>query len=174
MAAILGRIKPGAELKLLVDAGNRRFRRQFARTPFQDRLLFLPFCLRPRDCPAPVDRDSGLICQSQCPGCPVGEARERALALGYQAVYVVPSSRMMRGRGLLPSDQFIKGKLMEHQPGAALGVVCAWHLQNRLMNRFAVKGIRLRPAGQPPSRRLAGRFAQGQKLRPGPGGLGRP
>jgi hypothetical protein len=34
---------------------------------------------------------------------------------------------------LLPSAQFIKAKISQHQPGAALGVICPWHLRNRML-----------------------------------------
>ena len=130
---LLGRLKPGLEFKLLVKAGNRLFRKQYAAAPYQRRLLFLPFCLRPLDCPAEVHPERGLCCPGPCPGCELGRLRQEALDLGYGQVYVVPSSRLMSGKGLLPSDQFIKAKLAQHAPLAALGVVCEWHLRQRLL-----------------------------------------
>lgn len=133
LARLLGRIKPGLEFKVLVEAGNRLFRRQYAATPYQRRLLFLPFCLRPLDCPAEVHPETGLCCLGSCPDCELGRLRQEALDLGYEQVYVVPSSRIMSGRGLMPSDQFIKAKLAQHAPLAALGVVCEWHLRKRLL-----------------------------------------
>jgi hypothetical protein len=45
---------------------------------------------------------------------------------------------MMPGKGLLPSDQFIVAKLEQHAPDAALGVVCSWHLRNRLLRKYTV------------------------------------
>lgn len=104
LAGLLGRLSPELDLRLMVRAGNRYFKKTFAATPFGRRLLFLPFCLRPLDCPAGVDPDQGLLCTGGCPGCELGQVRDEALALGYAAVYVVPSSRLMRGKGLMPSD----------------------------------------------------------------------
>jgi hypothetical protein len=121
------------EFKLLVAAGNRLFGRKFAAAPYQRRLLFLPFCLRPLHCPAEVHPETGLCCLGSCPDCELGRLRQEALDLGYEQVYVVPSSRIMSGRGLLPSHQFIKAKLAQHAPLAALGVVCEWHLRQRLL-----------------------------------------
>jgi hypothetical protein len=138
LAGFLDRISPGLDLRLMVRAGNRYFRKAFAATPFGRRVLFLPFCLRPLDCPAEVDPEVGICCQGDCPGCEVGRVRNEALALGYAAVYVVPSSRILSGQGLLPSDQFIKTKLKQHAPGAALGVTCPWHLRNRLLAQHTV------------------------------------
>lgn len=139
MARLLDRISPGLDLRILVKAGNQYFKKTFAATPFKDRVLFLPFCLRPLDCPAEVDPEVGLCCIGDCPDCQVGQIRAEALDLGYGAVYVVPSSRIMRGRGLLPSDQFIKSKIKAHAPGAALGVTCPWHLRNRLLTKHTLR-----------------------------------
>lgn len=140
LQGLLDRISPGLDLRLMVRAGNRYFRKAFAATPFSRRVLFLPFCLKPLDCAAEVDPDKGLLCTGGCPGCQVGQVRDEALALGYAAVYVVPSSRILRGRGLLPSDQFIKKKIKAHAPGAALGVTCPWHLRNRLLAKYTLRG----------------------------------
>ena len=139
LAGLLGRLSPELDLHLLVRAGNRYFRKAFAATPFGRRLLLLPFCLRPLDCPADVDPETGLLCTGDCPGCEVGRVRREALELGYAAVYVVPSSRLIRGRGLMPSDQFIKEKIKKHGPGAAVGVTCPWHMRHRLLARYTLK-----------------------------------
>ncbi len=138
LGRLLDRISPGLDLRLMVRAGNRYFRKRFGQAPFERRVLFLPFCLRPLHCPAEVDPEKGLCCDASCADCQIGEVSRKAMSLGYAAVYVVPSSRMLPGRGLLPSDQFIKAKLKEHAPDAALGVVCAWHLRNRLLKHHTV------------------------------------
>ncbi len=126
-------IRPGLFCRLLVQVGNRYFRRQFAAAPPAQRLLFLPYCLRPAHCPAPVEPGRGLACPGDCPGCELGRVRAEALAMGYAGVYVVASSRLTRLEGLLPSRDFIRDKLAHHRPLAALGVVCARHLQGRLL-----------------------------------------
>jgi hypothetical protein len=53
--------------------------------------------------------------------------------MGYGWVYVVPSSQLLRREDIQPSSQFIKNKIAQHAPQAALGVICAWHLRNRLL-----------------------------------------
>ena len=127
----MDRIMPGLRLKLLVEAGNRYFRKAFAKTSYNQRLFFLPICLRPRECPAAVDPDQGLCCPSTCLDCELGKMRKQALELGYAAVYIVPSSRLMRDKGLLPSEEFIKGKIGKHTPAAVLGITCDWYLKKR-------------------------------------------
>ncbi len=148
MARLLDRISPGLDLRLLVKAGNKYFKKTFAATPYKDRLLFLPFCLRPLDCPAGVDTEVGLRCSGDCPGCQVGQIRAEALGLGYAAVYVVPSSRIIRDRGLLPSEVFIKNKIKAHGPGAALGVTCPWHMRHRILAKHTLRRGRYAAVGE--------------------------
>ncbi len=147
LSKVLDQISPGLDLRLIVRAGNKYFRKKFGQAPFDKRVLFLPFCLRPLDCPAEVDPQEGLCCDASCTDCEIGDVSRQARDLGYAAVYVVPSSRMMPDQGLLPSDQFIKTKLKQHAPDAALGVVCPWHLRNRLLKKHTVsrRGV---PTGQ--------------------------
>jgi len=122
----------------LVKAGNRYFRKAFAATPFKKRLLFLPFCLRPKDCPAGLNPDLGYTCPDFCPECELGKVQQEALALGYGGVYVVPSSRIVRCEEILPSDQFMLVKMEQHQPGAVLGVVCQWYVHQRLISKYSI------------------------------------
>ncbi len=126
-------IKPDMDIKILVAASNCYYKKTYQRTPYSQRFVFLPFCLKPQNCPAPITAEEGLLCRGQCQGCKLGELRQEALALGYSRVYVVPSSRLVKGLNLPPSSQFIKAKIAQYQPRAALGVICAWHLRNRLL-----------------------------------------
>jgi hypothetical protein len=137
-SGLFNRISPELDLRLLVKATNRLFRKKYLATPYERRILFIPFCLRPLDCPADAEPEKGLICDSQCEGCMVGQVRQEALDLGYAEVYVIPSSRIMRNRGLLHSDQFMKKKIREHAPGAAVGTTCGWHLRNRILKKHTV------------------------------------
>ncbi len=135
VAKVTDRIRPGLDLKLLVEAANRYYQKAFAATDFSRRVMFLPFCLCPPGCPAEVDPQAGMNCGGECPECEVGKLKREAEALGYARVFVVPSSRLMPGQGLLPSDQFIRQKIKDLRPGAALGVVCGWHLRERLLKK---------------------------------------
>ena len=128
----------------LVKLVNNHFHQTFATTPFQERLLFLPFCLRPLTCPGDPDREEGFTCPEVCPECELGKVRQEALVLGYAGVYVVASSRLIRQAGLVPSDQFILDKVRRHQPKAVLGVVCLWYVHHRLLAKYEIgrKGYR--------------------------------
>jgi hypothetical protein len=125
-------------IRNLVNAGNRYFRKPFASTPFGKRLLFLPFCLRPRNCPAGLNLDRGYTCREFCPECELGKVQQEALALGYGGVYVIPSSRLVRREDLLPSDQFMLEKIRRHRPDAVLGVTCQWYVHQRLIAKYAI------------------------------------
>ena len=138
LASWLDKITPGLDLKLMVKAGNRYYKKAYAATPYEDRAFFIPFCLRPKDCPAEVDKKLGLLCDGSCEGCKVGRVRNQALELGYGHVFVVPSSRLMKNMDLLPSSEFMLQKIREIKPKATFGVVCDWHLRNKIMTRFKV------------------------------------
>ncbi len=138
VARITDRLSPGWDLRLLVRAVNRYFHKSFIATPFEERILFLPICLKPADCLGEVDRDQGLVCDWRCPECPLALLRQEALSLGYGHVYVVPSSRLMPHQGLLPSDQFVRAKIREHDAAAALGVCCDYYLRHRLIAKHRV------------------------------------
>ncbi len=140
VARLTNRIKPGLDIKLLVKAVNHYFHDRFAATPFSERVLFLPFCLRPTDCPAEIDPERGVMCTGGCRDCELGRVRDEALEMGYAEVIIVPSSRMVKDMDLMPSDQFIKTKLRELSPKAAIGVVCDWHLRHRLLPGHKVGG----------------------------------
>ena len=148
VAKLLNRIRPELDLKLLVKAGNRYFAREFAETPFERRILFIPICLCPPLCPAEVNPEQGLVCPGDCPRCIVGILKKEAEGLGYGRVLIVPSSRMMPGRGLKRSDQFIKEKLGQEGVDAALGIVCGWHLRNRLLPGHSVGSRGYAPEGR--------------------------
>ncbi len=138
---LMGRllIKTGPVLDLsLVRAGNKYFRKAFAATSYQNRLFFLPLCLRPLNCPAHLDPSLGYLCQEICPGCELGQIRQEALELGYKAVYIVPSSRMIKKEGIIPSDQFMLAKIKEHAPSAVLGVICPWYFRHRLLAKYTI------------------------------------
>lgn len=140
----LNLIRPGLGYRLLVKAVNRHYADRFAAVPFAERIMFLPYCLRPANCPAEYDPKMGMVCRGDCPDCRLGEVRAEALELGYGQVFIVPSSRLVRNQGLLPSHEFMKTKIKELAPQAAFGVVCEWHLKNRFIPSKSLNGAGLK------------------------------
>jgi hypothetical protein len=139
IAGRLGPITPDGYYQFLVKVGNSYFLKGFRDTPYPQRLLFLPFCLRPPGCPARVDPWHGILCRNDCPDCQLGRVRTEALELGYAGVYVVPSARCLRRPDLRPSDLFIKEKLDHHEARALIGVTCCWYLKTRLLPKYSFK-----------------------------------
>jgi hypothetical protein len=139
IAGHLNSITQDGVYKFLVKVGNRYFLKGFKNTPYHQRLIFLPFCLRPPGCTAPVDPAEGILCLSECPDCQLGRLRKEAIELGYAGVYLVPSSRCLRRPDLRPSDLFIKEKLDHHEGRALIGVTCCWYLRTRLIPKYSFK-----------------------------------
>ncbi|NDY42131.1 DUF116 domain-containing protein [Dissulfurirhabdus thermomarina] len=117
----------------VVRTANACFRKRFEAVPYDQRLLFLPYCLRARDCPTRIDPELGLVCPAGCNGCLVGELKAEAERLGYMGVYVVVSGRLHRREGLLRSRDFIFDKIRRHRPRAVIGALCALDLTRKYL-----------------------------------------
>ena len=88
---------------------NKISMKKFRETPVNQRMIFLPQCLRSTDCPSKLTPE-GMKCIN-CGHCEIGQAVKRSEGLGYK-VFIVPGS------------SFIKRLVRKHKPGAILGVGC--------------------------------------------------
>jgi hypothetical protein len=68
-------------------------RERFKHVPADKTLIFLPHCLRHRDCPAPLQKE-GINC-SNCGLCSIGAIKKRAEPLGYK-LYIVPDQALLK------------------------------------------------------------------------------
>jgi len=106
--------KVGVEEKelfqLYVDTKNRSLVKNFAATPYNERILLLPQCLRAKDCPAELGK-YGYECQG-CGRCSVEKIKHVTKKLGYKGTYI------------LPGGSIAKKILLELKPKASLGVAC--------------------------------------------------
>lgn len=96
--------------KLYVKTKNVASRQKFAATPYSERVLLLPQCLRSKDCPAEL-KEHGYECQG-CGKCDIKRINAQAERLGYKHVYIIPG-------GSIVTKIFAKEK-----PTACLGVAC--------------------------------------------------
>jgi len=103
------RIRSNALSEMIVSIRNRIFDQTSARVSMGDRMLFLPYCLRSRECPARLEED-GLMC-IMCGRCDISRIKKEAEALGY-SVYIVPGSSL------------IKKIISNKKPKAVIGVGC--------------------------------------------------
>ena len=103
-------IDEGELMRLYVEAANLRDRERFAEVEYGERVLLLPHCLRPRDCPAKMG-ELGYECV-KCRRCTVRELKEYAERLGYKGVFV------------LPGGSLVERVLAKVRPKAVVGVAC--------------------------------------------------
>jgi len=96
-------------------------------TPYSDRILFLPHCLRDaKNCKAKYNEE-GLQC-TECGKCKLDQIIKMAKERGYRAHFVCPGGSMVK-------------KLIEkHKPKAILGVCCFEEAQ-MAFNNLKGKGI---------------------------------
>jgi hypothetical protein len=93
----------------VVDIRNAIFDQIHSKVVFKDRMIFLPYCLRSRQCPAKLEED-GLICL-KCGKCDISRIKTEAESLGY-GVFIVPGSSL------------IKKIIKKYKPKAVIGVGC--------------------------------------------------
>jgi len=97
-------------LELYVKTKNIAGKERFAATPYSERILFLPQCLRARECPAKLG-SHGYECQ-ECGKCELLQVTHQALSLGYKSVFILPG-------GSIVAKIFAKVR-----PRACLGIAC--------------------------------------------------
>lgn len=84
---------------------------RFRRVPYNERILFLPHCLRNLEKCRAKYGEEGLVCEG-CGGCKIAAMRKMAKELGYAGVFVAPGGSMV--------IKLIK----KYKPKAVVGVAC--------------------------------------------------
>ena len=107
---------------------------KFKSIPAEKTLIFLPHCLRHRDCPATLQKD-GLNC-TECGLCSIGAIKKKANPKGYK-LYIVPGS------------SFVKKIVVENKFEAVIGVACHEDLNQMMMllSDFYPQGVLLEKTG---------------------------
>lgn len=109
----------------VVRAANNFFSKKFRAVPFAKRILFLPYCLRPSECPTIIDNQEGLQCPPDCSlSCRLRETKDLALQLGYRDARIVVSGKLHRQTGVLRSRDFLVRQIELLQPQAVIGCLC--------------------------------------------------
>lgn len=109
-------------------------KKKFKKIPAEKTLIFLPHCLRHRDCPAPLQKD-GVKCTC-CGLCSIGVIKKKATPKGYK-IYIVPGS------------SFVKKIVYEQKFEAVIGVACHEDLNQMMMllSDFCPQGVLLKKTG---------------------------
>ena len=107
---------------------------QYKKIPADKTLIFLPHCLRHKDCPATLQKE-GLNC-TECGLCSIGVIKKKAEPMGYK-LYIVPGS------------SFVKKIVMENKFQSVLGVACHEDLNQMMMllSDFYPQGVLLEKTG---------------------------
>lgn len=100
--------------QLYVEAKNRSMIESFAATPYNERVVLLPQCLRAKDCPAEIG-EYGYECQ-QCGRCSIAKIVQLSKDLGYKGTFIMPGGSLA------------KKILVDLKPKASLGVACSKEL----------------------------------------------
>ncbi|MEM0215199.1 MAG: DUF116 domain-containing protein [Archaeoglobaceae archaeon] len=125
--------------QLYVGTIDTACRKNWERTPVENRAIFLPQCIRnSKSCQAELT-EKGYVCKN-CGKCPVPEITDYAKELGYKHIYVVPGGSMVYR--ILKENREIK---------ATLGVACLSELCEALEKLyplgFTVQAVQLLKAG---------------------------
>lgn len=98
-------------IQAYIQKMNLEGQEEFMKTPPEERIVFVPQCLRESDCKAPIG-EHGYVCQHCNPDCQVHQITEAAEKLGYKGVYILPGGSMAQ-------------KIIDFsQPHAILGIAC--------------------------------------------------
>lgn len=104
---------------------------KYKRTPYNERVLFLPQCLRNSSKCKAVMGDEGWECRN-CGACVVCEIRKMADELGYKKVVIAPGGSM------------VHKVIVKYKPKAVLGVGCFEEVN---MAFDKIKGTNVAPQG---------------------------
>jgi hypothetical protein len=117
---VLNRIKAEAKkngctekevIQAYIQKMNKDNQDEFRRVPPEERIVFVPQCLREPDCKAPLG-EHGYVCQHCNPECQVHLITDAAEKLGYKGVYILPGGSMAQ-------------KIIDFsKPHAILGIAC--------------------------------------------------
>lgn len=120
--------------RISVELRNDVNREKFRKIPAEETLIFLPHCLRHKDCMASLQKE-GVIC-TQCGKCSIGVIQKKADKLNYN-LYIVPGS------------SFVKRIAKEKKFRAIIGVACYEDLSQimMLLSEFYPQGILLSKTG---------------------------
>ncbi|WP_407413655.1 DUF116 domain-containing protein [Methanobrevibacter sp.] len=117
-----------------IEIRNDLNKKKFKDIPANKTLIFLPHCLRHRDCPATLQKE-GINCTC-CGLCSIGVIKKKAQPKGYK-IYIVPGS------------SFVKKIVMENKFKGVIGVACHEDLNQvmMLLSDFSPQGVLLTKTG---------------------------
>jgi len=96
---------------------NQLNRERFSKLPMEDRMIFLPQCLRSIDCPSVLSID-GLVCK-RCMRCDIGRSIDELESYGCKV-------------SIVPGSTFVKRLVKKYRPKGIVGVGCLMEIKEGL------------------------------------------
>lgn len=96
---------------------NQLNRERFSRLPMEDRMIFLPQCLRSIDCPSNLSIE-GLVCK-RCMRCDIGRSIDEIESRGCKV-------------SIVPGSTFVKRLVKKYKPKGIVGVGCLMEVKEGL------------------------------------------
>ena len=119
-----------------IESVNELSRKKFKETPYKDKIIFLPQCLRDPECKAKTTEE-GIIYLG-CGKCNIAGFKKEAEKLGYK-LFIVPGSSI------------VKTLIKKYKPKAVLGVACLPELKEAMImvkkHKIAAQGVLLSKDG---------------------------
>ena len=97
--------------KAVTEKNNKSMLKKFTLTPFGQRIIFAPHCMRCVPGCRATDHNTYYIC-NECKKCKIDDVSSLARRLGYKAVYIAKGGSA------------IKGIVERDKPQAVLGIAC--------------------------------------------------
>ncbi|MEM0372465.1 MAG: DUF116 domain-containing protein [archaeon] len=126
-------------MSLEIELKNKINENDYAKTPYSQRMMLLPQCLRHSSkCPAKLTADNGIVCV-KCGLCKNKEIIERAEKLGYMKTVIAPGGT------------FAGRMIRKYRPKAVLAAGCVFEIQEGLrqcmQSRIPARGVVLAKDG---------------------------
>ncbi|PKP54682.1 MAG: polyprenyl synthetase [Candidatus Altiarchaeales archaeon HGW-Altiarchaeales-3] len=98
-----------------IELSNLIYFEDFKKTPVDERIIFLPQCLRSIKCVAKMSSRDGIMCK-RCGACQISEIIDAAEKMGYKKIYIVPGG------------SFVKRVLKLEKSKAVFAVGCTYEI----------------------------------------------
>ncbi|MDW5561741.1 MAG: DUF116 domain-containing protein [Methanomassiliicoccus sp.] len=104
-------------LSFSIRLHNQLNRERFSKLPMEDRMIFLPQCLRSIDCPSSLSIE-GLVCK-RCMRCEIGKGIDELESAGCRV-------------SIVPGSTFVKRLVKKYRPKGIVGVGCLMEVKEGL------------------------------------------
>lgn len=113
----VGKVDDREIISFSIRLHNQLNRERFSKLPMEDRMVFLPQCLRSIDCPSNLSIE-GLVCK-RCMRCEIGRSIDELENYGCKV-------------SIVPGSTFVKRLVKKYRPKGIVGVGCLMEVKEGL------------------------------------------